>query len=953
MSRAVFSLILLLTGCAYIDGPGRISEVSNEMEAAETVEVNFDIGKLHSLKSAVSPNEDLIVDLNLLAYADGKLIDAEYYCGEINPSLKLLFGQKYNLYAIANVGVLEPQLDEGVFRNECRYLISGVGDLHESIPMAWRVEGYEVTTFGERVCIKLERLVAKLLFSIDKSALRGLEINSVRLRQSPNIVWPFKDEGSSAVDKEDVFDCDYASLDDLKTLNAGGQVHFYILENCQGILLQDNTDPWRKIPESISDKKEVCTYLEVGCTFKEGFFYSGNVTYRLYIGQDSVSDFNIRRNVVLNACLCLTDDALAQISWRVEADVSVNEGYADGWLSRGLHSIDDLYVGERFVYTLALADEMMTHLNGNPDNARLCVMDEEEHDSEIIRFGELRVVDSFDGRSQFEVEALCLHSACGTLCLKDANGKLLTVLDDFVVQKPLLMATESAPTGIYMTIEPDVPLIAFQINDEYYHCDLYLVDNDWRNLNTSLGCGFDVSLFDITIDVDIIDDEILNTLDFRTVRNDDLGKIATFYGRCVNESADRNLKTELMSKVTSGELGKLCFVEANHNISEELTFSFDYMPMTLTLVDNSWAGYADCQLSMIVDNPSGLPVAVNCWQLNRAKDTYNSIDRNVAVELYGDEYSRERYDYVCKSYSSNQLPLYCSGAVFEAYESGVYPMPELSVDLISYALLYDYMNQNALMHQVDVQFADGSPVNKLQIVNKLSDGSSKYNMMYGNDPDYGGLNDRGVWLYTSKRLLSKPGVDLDDVSGVDPLSLVDLAQLDGAKIIVAYNADNQNICASVNSSLLTGLRLNTEVVVDASGYVQTTPNGTWGKKVDNYCSAKVSKQVKNIVLSSVSTSIDGNAIKEAMNAIYNQTFIDSYNKVGSSNSYGHNAHPTSLDIALRFSIGDGNSKTIVPIVVNMSASTAFYHSQEQSTYSVSMNTMKKINKIAIVSNLIN
>lgn len=948
---AVFSLLFPLICCVQIDQLEIVSDVKNDDEG-ELVEVRFDIGKPHLLKSAVSPEEDAVENLNLYAFADGKLIAAEYYSGDIKPSMKLFFGQRYNLYAIANVGQQEAPVDEDEFLDACHCVIDGIEDLGKSIPMAWSKVDYVVANLGERVCIKLERLAAKLLFSVEKSALRGLEIDYVRLRQCSSVVWPFKSaEGSFVDDPGDVFDCDYASEADLSVLNAGGQVQFYMLENCQGMILSGNTDPWAKVPDNIAPKSEVCTYLEVGCTFKDGYFYSGTVTYRLYLGQDSVSDFNVKRNTVLNASLYLTDDALAQVSWRVEADVAVNEGYAGGWLSRGRHGIDDLYVGEKFVYTVTLADEMMTHLNGDPKNALLCVMGEDTQSKDVFRFGEFEQTDSFDGGCSFEVQALCLKPASGTLCLMDNNGKLLTVLDDFVVQKPRLRATETQPYGELMEVEPDVPLIAFQINDNYYHCDLYLVDNDGYNLNTNLGCGFDVSLFDLSVEVDMAADDVCEALDFRIDENNGEGTFATFYGRCQNDGEDDERNDNLLGYVTSGQVLDLRFVERNFGIESTLESCLDYMPMTLTLVDNGWAGYADCQLSLLVDNPSHLPVKVHCWQLNKARDTYNSIYRNEAVERYGVDYARECYDYVCGDYSSGAMPLYCSGAVIDVCDSRAYPMPELSTDLISYALSYDYMTQSALMHQVDAAFGDGSPISKLQIVNKLSDGSTKYNLIYSNNADSGGWNDRGVWLYTSGKLLVRPGIELDGMSGVMPLSLSGFSQLQGARISVSYDAQAQNLCASVNSNKLKNFKLNTEIVINASGYVQTTPNGTWGKTVDNYCTARVSKEVKNIVLNSTATAIDGNAIKEAMNAIYSQTFTDSYNMIGSSNSYAHNAHPTSLEVSLRFSLGDGCSSKMAPIVVSLPASIDFYHSQEQLDYSVSASMLTKLNRIGLVSNL--
>jgi hypothetical protein len=97
--------------------------------------------------------------------------------------------------------------------------------------------------------------------------------------------------------------------------------------------------------------------------------------------------------------------------------------------------------------------------------------------------------------------------------------------------------------------------------------------------------------------------------------------------------------------------------------------------------------------------------------------------------------------------------------------------------------------------------------------------------------------------------------------------------------------------------------------------------------------------------------IDGGAVKSAMNAIYSQTFFDSYNLIGSSNSYSHHAHPTSLDISMKFSLSGDSAEKMVLLSLTAPSSVSFYHSQESVTYSVAMRTTKQSNNVAIVENL--
>jgi hypothetical protein len=274
-------------------------------------------------------------------------------------------------------------------------------------------------------------------------------------------------------------------------------------------------------------------------------------------------------------------------------------------------------------------------------------------------------------------------------------------------------------------------------------------------------------------------------------------------------------------------------------------------------------------------------------------------------------------------------------------------LPEISTSAIYNVLQYDYFGQEALYHQIDAMFSDGTRVYKLDTENNLQDGSMEYIYVYGTE----GWNDKGIILYTGGYRLSSPTTDLDSMKGVHPLSLYRMSRNQTEQVSIVYNAGNQSFCASVNSAELIGMELNAEFKVEAEGYVQTTPNGTWGKKIDNYCSATVLKEVKNIVLGTTFTMIDGNAVKEAMDLIYAHTYADSYNKVGSSKYYDHSAHPTSLKVSLRCSLAGKYSDQMMPVTVTSSSSVTFEHVQEGVTYLVPMQTEFVVNSVGFVENL--
>ena len=941
-------LSLLLGGCGLV-----IVEIEPDPSLSEQVDgvsVMFDIGYNVS-KSSISPEEDAIRNLNLYAFCDGVLVASGYFEEMSDISLKLLYGHTYNLYSLANTGRVEVPSAEDAFQKECVLDVNGLADWGQEIPMAWKYEDFVVNSMVERVTVRLERLFAKVLFSVDKSALDGLHVNNVRLCQSPLSLWPFRyEEGSRVLAETDVSDGDYATQEDLAGLNSGEKICFYVPENCQGRILDGNSDPWAKVPENISGKEGLCTYLEVECAFAEGGFYSGTVLYRLYLGKDSVADFNILRNSVLDVSLFLTGSGLGEVSWRVDADVSINDGYARGWLSRGLHSITDLYVGEKFIYTFELTPQMMSHLGGLHEKVRLCSCDGDGREEDLIEFS----IPCFTMMSgewyRFEAEGLCRSIGTGYVYLSDENGNVLSSLSPFIVQKPCLYVSKQGYVSPGSKVpEIEVPVL-LEVNGGEQEVYLYMGDKDSYNLNSSDGVGFDFSQFEFSY---MCADDVGKSLCLRVSqgkeKDDGPFRICSMSSR--NNGSSEELSRSLLDFWSEGYIGSIEFEDEEVGIVQNVDFGLTYLPITLTLVDNGWAGYSDCQVSMIVDNPSNFPIKGQCWQLNMLKDRYNAISRNEIVDLYGKEFTRQAYEYVCGDFPAGQMPLYCSGDSFNAKGSCICHFSEISTQTIYYAALYDYFTQDKLYHHIDAVFENGERISKLRAVDNLSDGSMRYNIIYGNDPDMDGWDDQGIWLYSGGICISKPATDFDLLSGVKPTSLSALAEGEDGEIKIAYDAGKGAFTACVDSSQGVGLQLDAEITVKASGYVSTTPNGTLFGSEDNYCSSNVFKKVSYVVLGVTPVEIDGGAVREAMNAIYSQAFYDSYNLIGSSNSYYHNAHPTSLEVSVKFSLSGKHAEKMVPLSLSAPSSVSFYHEQDGVTYSVAMRTTKQVNKVAIVSNL--
>lgn len=313
-----------MAGCVCILLPFLLSSCEEEPddggahENDSVADVRFELEDIRSYSRSILTADDGYLDgLSLFAYADGRLEASRHFTKFSDMSLKLLPDKVYDFYAVANMGEPEPPLFEEEMET-FMYVTESVHDLSAGFPMCWSLEDFAPSD-GDPVSISLSRLVAKVRLTVS-CEVEGLSVASAGLMQSPLSVFPFAEGGSRAVDGL-VADGDRASDADILLLNSGKGISLYMLENMQGTLLPGNDDPMLKNPDSLDGHSGLCTYLEVACIFEEGFDKEGTVVYRMYLGKDNVTDFDVERNRVLNVSLTLTSEGLSvKDSWKIVPD---------------------------------------------------------------------------------------------------------------------------------------------------------------------------------------------------------------------------------------------------------------------------------------------------------------------------------------------------------------------------------------------------------------------------------------------------------------------------------------------------------------------------------------------------------------------------------------------------------------------------------------------------------
>lgn len=421
-----------------------LASVSCVREEIPEGEVYIDF-RISSSKSSLLSSDTEIKSFSVCAYSSGRLEGSvQWRQGASGPSrLRLVSGRSYDLYCLANAPESEWPSEESALEHlSCRMLTES------GLPMCWSSSGRVFSESGT-VFIDFERLAAKLRLSLDKQALNGARISSVRLRHASVEICPFV-LSNKALSISDVADGDFASEHDLETLNSGEVLELYALENCQGRLLTNNYTPWRKIPPA--GKENLCTCLELVCDFLDGSPIQGEAIYRFYPGKDALNDFSLERNSCVDLRLTLTDVGLDLAVNLVENNTEYRDGHVSYSLYSGLHDIDDMYVGEMLRFAFHPSEELLSFWSEERFlDAQIVLACENQ--SEIYRIEDSMDISSIykeDGQYFFDVTVLKPLGTplnCNFYLYDDISGKLVSKMRSVTVPDSE-MRIQSAFLGI-------------------------------------------------------------------------------------------------------------------------------------------------------------------------------------------------------------------------------------------------------------------------------------------------------------------------------------------------------------------------------------------------------------------------------------------------------------------------------------------------------------------------
>lgn len=251
--------------------------------------------------------------------------------------------QRYDIYAFVNMGDVLSSIPKDAsgklnpasfaYRLPDEYADLGT----RGMPMCAQasLEANELGTGGEtRVRLTLRRLMAKVMISVSKSGMTGenagvLNSSAIRVRQVPRFIRPFAAGGSRAATASDLYGGVSASTTETDyfvfSAGAGDVSHtsvttLYVPENCQGAGTGSTQEDKAPSGGALTGRHALSTYLEYTASkVGTGDGLSGDLTYKAYLGENEINDYNVAGDKVYRAALNLSWNGLFfDGDWRVD-----------------------------------------------------------------------------------------------------------------------------------------------------------------------------------------------------------------------------------------------------------------------------------------------------------------------------------------------------------------------------------------------------------------------------------------------------------------------------------------------------------------------------------------------------------------------------------------------------------------------------------------------------------
>lgn len=934
--NVMFAAAALLCACT-----AEIPQQRAETEECR-LKLAFSTATSHS-KSALFPEEDLR-DLNIFVWRDGYLVDHIYtdaVDGDV--SLALVNGGVYDFYAIANCGKsVSPaqenwQSDEESMRSLELDFPTGEGSLY---PLCGVIRSVSLNGQDNRLDFALERLVCRIgLRFLPDEALNGsgIRITGIRTIDAAASIYPFSERNKAEEGR--LVAGDYASEADLEKINSGGEVEFFVYENCWGELLPNNTDQKQKVPESFGNLRGP-TYIEVDCCFGENKLLNGKLTYRIFPGRNATTDFDLVRNSSCVISLFASKDGLDELSWRIEQDTGFNNYLARMEVTEG-HALNNLYMGEVFKARISGIDPSITaYFGGNletmADNISLrCI---KGGMSDPVTFN----ICGTDGMGIL-VEGTCRAVAnAAELWICDRAGNCVTRLsNDIFTSSPQFVFSGTARAVAPTPLAEDQELI---INGSLKMFHIHLCDRNGKNLNSAAsGCyGFDPSVFNFRQTNNSSSWAYAgNCLISRLTRSNSSAQDGMAWGsvelKFNNNGQSESVNRELWSLVRSDNPIKISVIEQSLGTIASINYGLDYKPLKVHFCDAGYGSKAKAEtfgvqsrLFFHVENESRMSFNLTHITLAEAGESYYhpasvSVPSGMKYYFYNcpSDWNLPELLYLIFAQAKFPDSVHMQGSGCTSRASGTDFIIELNgtfeklLDAVKCAdsqyfsnnfgyqgsLPYSYLYtlNDGIRTMIDIWTDEGGEVN-YDYTPELENGSPASSIVYDDYPiKWSSFYSDGVLLDAKDKSYNISNLygSLSDVNPKNISKLMDCA------IDLDFQIKNPG-----SSSPYYGMTFSSPVqntgfpyVLICDGRCEVHPKGQWGNADVRYPSSTASNSNPGRRTHSGTENLTGDGISNCFTNIYNTVFKDYYSNLAiESKSWQHHSHPTKLklypDIAL-------------------------------------------------------
>ena len=301
MKKLIYTVVcMMLFCCACSDAD---IELNPATQAKQQLAMTFRCGAMSPTRAAT--NDTRIDDINLYLFPVNGGQARHVYIAPVRPVVLELPKGGYMLYAIANLGHDAGERTQDFVRS-LRVEREPAALADAPFPMSAQ---QAVTVRGDtQIAVSLVRAVAKVNFSYTVAAdfAKSFHVKSVQFRSAPRSAALFdfsRAESSEAV----------ADMPPVEASATAYAATCYLLENRQGevagIGSQQQKDQTRA--------PEHATYIAIA-----GEADGTQVVYRIYLGENNTTDFNVGRNRVYNIDARIL--GLNTVDWRVStAELSV------------------------------------------------------------------------------------------------------------------------------------------------------------------------------------------------------------------------------------------------------------------------------------------------------------------------------------------------------------------------------------------------------------------------------------------------------------------------------------------------------------------------------------------------------------------------------------------------------------------------------------------------------